>query len=180
MISIMSNPLVEKLSKLKGRKQELAAGDNLFRVGDPVMSLFLVTAGALRLTRALPHGFQLTLQHAGPGAILAEASLFADRYHCDASAAEDSVLRVIPLLRMRAALRDDPDLASALARDLAYEVHRARAHAEILSLKTVAERVDAWMALNDGSLPPKGRWRQVASEIGVTSEALYRELALRR
>ena len=134
----------------------------------------------MRLERRTFDGRLLVLGVTPAGQFFVEAALFSDSYHCDASAAEDSVLRVIPLLRMRAALRDDPDLASALARDLAYEVHRARAHAEILSLKTVAERVDAWMALNDGSLPPKGRWRQVASEIGVTPEALYRELALRR
>lgn len=84
------------------------------------------------------------------------------------------------LRRVKAALKDDPDLASALARDLAHELHRARAHAEILSLKTVAERVDAWLALNGSSLPPKGRWRQLASEIGITPEALYREIALRQ
>jgi CRP-like cAMP-binding protein len=180
MIVIMSSALVSTLSRLKGRKQELAANDVLFRVGDPVLSLFLVADGALRLTRTLPQGFQLTLQRAGPGAILAEASLFADTYHCDASAAEDSLLRVVPVRRIRAALRDDPELASALARDLAHQLHRARAHAEILSLKTVAKRVDAWMALNDGSLPAKGRWLQIASEIGVTPEALYRELARRR
>ncbi len=180
MIVIMSSFLVDKLSRLTGRDRELAAGETLFRSGDPVLSLFLVIAGVLRLTRALPHGAQLTLQRAGPGAILAEASLFADNYHCDASASEDSVLRVVPLRRIRTALRDDPDLASALTRDLAHEVQRARAHAEILSFKTVAERVDAWMALNDGLLPPKGRWRQIASEIGISPEALYRELALRR
>jgi CRP/FNR family transcriptional regulator, dissimilatory nitrate respiration regulator len=180
MIVIMSNSLIDALSGLKGRKQVLAAGNILFRVGDPVSSLFLVSAGALRLTRALPHGAQLTLQRAGPGAILAEASLFAETYRCDASAADDSVLWAVSLRRVRTALRDDPDLAPVLARDLAHELHRARAHAEILSLKTVAERVDAWLALNDGSLPPKGRWRLLASEIGITPEALYREIALRR
>jgi CRP-like cAMP-binding protein len=180
MIVIMSSTIIDALSSVNGRKQELAAGDILFRAGDPVISLFLVTAGALRLTRGLPHGLQLTLQRAGPGAILAEASLFADTYHCDASAAENSVLRVVPLRRIRGALRDDPDLAFALARDLAHELHRARAHAEILSLKTVAQRVDAWLVLNGGSLPPKGRWRQLASEIGTTPEALYREISVRR
>ena len=65
-------------------------------------------------------------------------------------------------------------------RHLAHEVHRTRAQTEILSLKTVAERINAWVTLNDGSLPQKGRWRQIASEIGVTSEALYSELARRR
>jgi CRP-like cAMP-binding protein len=180
MITIMSNSLVDTISKLTGREQEVAAGGTLFRASDPVLSLFLVKAGALRLIRTLPHGFQLTLQRAGPGAVLAEASLFADRYHCDATAMEDSALWVVSRERVRAALRDDPEFASTLMRHLAHEVHRTRAQTEILSFKTVAERVDAWITLNDGSLPPKGRWRQIASEIGVTSEALYRELARRR
>jgi hypothetical protein len=36
-----------------------------------------------------------------------EASLFTDRCHCDATAIEDSVLRVAPLRRIRAALKVD-------------------------------------------------------------------------
>jgi CRP-like cAMP-binding protein len=180
MITIMSGSFAEMLLKLKGRDQKVAAGDTVFRSGDPVLSLFLVTVGALRLIRTLPQGLQLTLQLAGPGTILAEASLFADRYHCDAVAAANSMLRVVPLRGVKAALKENSGLALALARDLSSEVQRVRAHAEILSLKTVAERVDAWMALNDASLPPKGRWRQVASDIAVTPEALYRELAERR
>jgi CRP/FNR family transcriptional regulator, dissimilatory nitrate respiration regulator len=180
MIMIMSESLADRLRKMAGREQQLMAGNILFRAGDPVISIFLVAAGSLQLIRVLPQGSPLTLQRAGPGAILAEASLVADRYHCDATAVEDSILHVVPLRRLRADLRDDPDLASALTRHLAYEVHRARAQAEMLSLKTVAERVDAWLTLNDSSLPPRGRWRQVASDIGVSPEALYRELARRR
>jgi CRP-like cAMP-binding protein len=180
MIAIMSGLPTELLSKLKGRDANVVAGEILFRAGDPVASLFLVKAGMVRLVRTLPHGLELTLQRAGTGAILAEASLFADRYHCDAVASENSILRVVPLREVNAALREDSALALALARDLSVEVQSMRAHAEILSLKTVAERLDAWMALNGNSMPAKGRWRQVASDIGVTSEALYRELALRR
>lgn len=52
--------------------------------------------------------------------------------------------------------------------------------AEILSLKSVAAKLSAWMALNSDALPPKGRQHLVASEMGVTPEALYRELARRR
>jgi CRP-like cAMP-binding protein len=148
MIVIMSSSLVDTLSRLKGRKQELPAGDILFRVGDPVLSLFLVVAGVLRLTRALPHGLELTLQRAGPGAILAEASLFADIYHCDASAAEDSVLRVVPLRRIRATLTEDSDLAFALARDLAHDLYHARAHVEILRLRrSRSESMPGWCSM---------------------------------
>jgi CRP-like cAMP-binding protein len=86
---------------------------------------------------------------------------------------------MVPLQRIEAAFAEDPDLARAWPRHLAQEVQRARAQAEILSLKTVAERVDAWITLNDGALPPMGYWHQVASD-GITPEALYRELARRR
>ena len=180
MIAIMSGTPAELLSKLKGHDAKLAAGAIVFRAGDPVVSLFLVNAGMVRLVRTLPHGLELTLQRAGAGAILAEASLFADRYHCDAVASENSIVRIVSLREAKIALSKDSALALALARDLSVEVQRIRAHAEILSLKTVAERIDAWLAMNGGALPAKGRWRQVASDIGVTPEALYRELALRR
>lgn len=180
MIAIMSAALIDRLLKLAQRMRELAAGDILFRTGDPVRSLFLVIDGDVRLVRALPHGLQLTLQRAGPGSVLAEASLFAGRYHCEAMAAERSRLAIAPLRRVETALKEDAELARAWALHLSHEVQRARTHAEILSLKLVSERVDAWIALNGGAFPPKGRWRHMASEIGVTPEALYREFAKRR
>jgi CRP-like cAMP-binding protein len=180
MIAIMSDAFTSALLGFVGREQRLVGDNCLFRAGDPVLSLFFVSAGQIRLVRALPHGAQLTLQRAGIGAIVAEASVFAKTYHCDAIADDDSVLQVVPMERLRAALSGDGNLASALAERLARDVQRTRAQVEMLSLKTVAERVDAWIALNGGFLPPKGCWRQVASEIGVTSEALYREFARRR
>ncbi len=180
MIAIMSSSLFEYFLTLAEREQRVDAGRVFFQVDELVLSLFLVTAGELRLVRTLPDGFQLTLQRAGTGSVFAEASLFADRYHCDALAAEGSVVRAVPITKARAALKRDPALAAALMSHLAGEVQRTRTRAEILSLKSVAARLDAWMAFNDGKLPPKGRWYQAASEIGVTPEAFYRELARRR
>jgi len=95
-------------------------------------------------------------------------------------AAQDAVIRAVPVRRLEEALVEEPQLARAWTRHLALEVQRARAKSEVLSLKTVAARLDAWVALNHSTLPPKGQWCQVASEIGVTPEALYRELARRR
>jgi CRP-like cAMP-binding protein len=62
---------------------------------------------------------------------------------------------------------------------LANAVQEARLRAEIRSLRTTAERLDAW--LGEGrALPVKGQWQDLAGELGVTREALYRELAKRR
>ena len=52
-----------------------------------------------------------------------------------------------------------------------------RLHAEILSLKTFAQRLDACMVWNNAELPPKGEWLNLANQIGVSPEALYREIA---
>ena len=62
---------------------------------------------------------------------------------------------------------------------LAHEVQNARLRAETLALKSVAARLDAWIAWN-GALPEKGKWTALAGEIAVSPEALYREIARRR
>jgi CRP/FNR family transcriptional regulator, dissimilatory nitrate respiration regulator len=167
------------LSELAECSRTVPAADTLFHAGDPVKSLYLVVTGALRLTRMLPHGAELIVQRAEPGAIVAEPSLFADRYCCNAIATETSLLHVVRIQAVRAALREDSVLLWEWVRHMARELQQARARAEILSLKTVAHRIEGWRALNNGVLPPKGRWRQLADEIGVSPEALYREFARR-
>jgi CRP-like cAMP-binding protein len=74
----------------------------------------------------------------------------------------------------------DPALIAAFAAHLAQRVQDARARAEILSLKTVQARLDAWLAVNRGALPEKGHWRELAESLSVTPEALYREISGRR
>ena len=69
--------------------------------------------------------------------------------------------------------------AQAWTIHLADEVRNARLRTEILSLRTVAERLDAWI-VEKGELPLKGTWKSVAQEIGTSTEALYREMASRR
>lgn len=168
------------LTDLSERKRKLSPGESLFRDRDPVESLFLVATGELRVTRLLPHGVELTLQRPTAGAIVHESSLLAERYACDARATRASTVRVVPIQRVVAAFRGSCELVHSWARHLEWELHRARTQAEILSLRTVAERLDAWCALNSGTLPPRGRWQRLAEEIGVSAEALYRELARRR
>lgn len=178
MITIMST-LIEVLAGLAEREHALSEREVLFRTGDPVRSMFVVATGLVRLVRQLPHGPILTVQLAGGGSVLAEASLFAGEYHCDAIAVERSRLLACSRRRVEEAVTRSPETAKIWSEHLAAEIQRARAQIEIVSLKTVSERLDAWLALR-GRLPPKGRWQRVAAEIGVTPEALYRELARRR
>lgn len=54
----------------------------------------------------------------------------------------------------------------------------ARFKVEVLSQRTVAQRLDMWL-LQNGGLPDKGDWKQLSAEIGTSPEALYREIAKR-
>lgn len=180
MIAIMSDALVETLLGLSTRRRQVTARETLFRAGDAVRSLFIVEQGALRLVRPLPQGGEVTLQRARARQLLAEASIFATRYHCDAVAEEDCVLRAVPLRRLHPSLRADHDLGTALMRHLSRELQSARAQSELLALRTIEARLDAWLALNGGALPARGQWHTLATCLGVSPEALYRELARRR
>lgn len=45
-----------------GARRLLSEGEILFRLGDPIHSMFVVEEGEVRLVRHLPHGPTLTLQ----------------------------------------------------------------------------------------------------------------------
>lgn len=182
MIAVMSDapPELEGFWRENARDRVLAPGEALVRAGDPVRLLFRVEEGVVSLSRPLPNGSALILQRAGPGELLAEASLFSATYQCDATAMTAARVRGIAIATLLQTAAGRPALGLAFARHLAFEVQRVRARAELLCLRTVAERLDAWLALGDRTLPPRGRWREVAAEIAVSPEALYREVAARR
>jgi CRP-like cAMP-binding protein len=180
MIKIMLVSALNEFWAEAGRERRLDTDERLFRSGDAVRRLYCVLDGLIVLVRPLPHGADLTIQRARAGTIVAEASLFADTYHCDAVARGGTRVSGVPVDRVNKMIERRPDLARALASHCAAEVQRARAKSEMASLRTVALRLDAWLALNEDGLPSRGRWREVAAEIAVSPEALYRELAARR
>jgi CRP-like cAMP-binding protein len=178
MIAIMSD-LFEAFLRMREREQSLGDGGVLFRTGDPVQWMYGVVEGSIHLVRNLPHGTTLTLQVAGAGIVLAEASLFSEAYHCDAIAVGPARLFAVSRTLVEDAVTRDPTIARLWTKHLASEIQRTRAKMEIVSLKTVAERLDAYLGLG-GKLPPRGKLRRLASELNVSPEALYRELASRR
>jgi len=180
MIAIMSSVLFDLLARLPSNRRHFGEGAFLFHRDDPVELLHLVEEGAVHLLRHQAGGASLVLQRARAGSLLAEASLYSEHYHCDAVAIRASATRSFAKPLLLQAIARDGALAEAWAGHLARDVQAARLRAEILSMRTVAERLDAWMDLRGRGLPQRGDGTAVASEIGVSPEALYRELARRR
>lgn len=156
----------------------LKPGQALFRGGDVVSMAYLVVEGAVSLERVLPNGDRLVLNVAREGELLAEASLFAKAYHCDALVQGAGVVAVLPRAKLLKRLEATPQTMFTLLGDTSREIQRLRGQMEILRIKRVSDRLDAWLGLNKP--PPRGDWVKVAEAIGVSPAALYRELAKRR
>lgn len=179
MIAIMSE-LIDALTPLLGTEIDVGAGAVLFRQGDAPRHYHVVRTGCVHLVRWGQDGTSAVMQRASDGSVLAESSVFAAAYHCDAVAIADSRLARADINEVRSALEREPALLRLLAQHFGREVHRMRARVELLSRRTVADRLDGWLALNGGRLPERGQWRTVAEDIGVSPEAFYRELQQRR
>lgn len=180
MIEIMLSDFVSRLISLAPQQRTLNKGTFLFLQGDPVTSVFVLEKGSVELTRYQEGGEKLVLQRAGDMTFLAEASVYSDAYHCHAAVVEPSVIHEISRGAFLKILANDEALFHAWAAQLAREVQATRYRCELLSLKTVAQRLDGWLDWNGGKLPPKGQWKSLAHQIGVSPEALYREIARRR
>ena len=155
-----------------------AAGQAIFLTGSVPERLFFVAEGEAVLSRTDAQGRSVVLQRTRQG-FLAEASLMAARYHCDAFAQTDSRLIAVPIALLRAEIDASPNARWAWIAMLAHETRRQRASVERMSLKTVAERLLHKLA-EDGHpnvLALHGTRMALAAELGVSHEALYRTIA---
>lgn len=174
MISIMFDVWTDAFANAP--RHDLPAGTALFHRGDPVRKLFLVREGRVALHRALGDGGSLTLHVAGPGEVVAVGSLFSKVTHCDAVCRTDVRLACHPAGAIRDWFGTSP--AAAVLADTARELQALRARVEVLRLRRLSDRLDAYLDLHGA--PEPGGWVHVADWIGVSAPALYRELGRRR
>ena len=156
------------------RSRILLAGETLFRQGDPALGAWFLHAGELVLERLEPSGRRLALHRARAGDVVAEASLFAERYHCDAVARGVAEVTLLARDALLARFADDPVFARALAESFAREVRRLRRRVELLAIPAAETRV--LEAARDGLLAGADV-RGFAESIALTPEATSRALA---
>ena len=159
----------------------LEVGEVLFRQGDRANAIFEVDQGRMRLIRHTFDNHPVTLHTARAGELFAEAALFADRYHCDAVAASASRLLVFPKRALLDAFRDDFALSERFMATLAHQIHVLRSRLEGRNIRSARERVLNYLVLaadaGSRTLKLDGTLMDLAAEIGLTPEALYRTLA---
>ncbi|HWI27448.1 MAG TPA: Crp/Fnr family transcriptional regulator [Stellaceae bacterium] len=160
--------------------RDLAPGQALFRQGDPVSAIFVVEHGRLRLVRHTVDDRKVVLHTARPGELLAEAALFSASYHCDAVADIASRVRVLSKPDLLAAFRTNSAVALGFMGVLAREIMTLRTRLELRSIRSARERLLQHLAIAGGRSRMArldGSLMDLAAELGMTHETLYRTLA---
>jgi CRP-like cAMP-binding protein len=167
-----------------GRERLLKAGESLFRMGGKTAGLYEIAKGKIRLVRIDASGREAVLYSAGPGQVIAEASLFSPVYHCDALASTNAVVRLYPKAAILQDFRRDPKAAQAFMTVLAREIMNLRTRLELCSIHSARDRLRHYLALNAGSdgrtVVLRGTVKELAADLGLTHEAMYRTLAAMR
>lgn len=161
--------------------RELATNEALFRQGDAATAIFEVESGRLRLLRQTVEDHTVVIHTARSGELFGEAALFSPTYHCDAVATVPSRVRAFSKRRFLSAVRSDSKLAERFMTVLARQLQTVRSRLEQRNIRSARQRVLHHLALAAGSdrrtVRLTGTLMDLASEIGLTHEALYRTLA---
>lgn len=152
-------------------------GDYLFHQGEKPEYMFFVVSGEAVLTRTSSHGEPTTLQRC-KGGFLSEASLLTDAYHCDAIVTNSGQAIRLPIKSLRDALTDSK-FSMKWVQLLSKEIMRLRTQSERLGLKDIRSKLIHLIETEgkQGVLTLQSDFKSMASEIGVTHEALYRAIA---
>jgi CRP/FNR family transcriptional regulator, cyclic AMP receptor protein len=137
-----------------GVTRRLPHGEVIVRQGDAVSSLFLVTAGAVRLSSVTASGREIVVGLLCGGDLFGESALLGDPSPVRAQAVGPTTVLALPIPSLRATLERVPATAEELLRLIASRLHRTSAALE-----------DAMVA----DLPTRvvGRLRELADDHGV-------------
>ncbi len=146
-------------------------GEVLFREGEPTAGMFVSLGAEVRMERVGPSGEPVTIHAVQPGQSFAETSVFADRYHCDATVVASGEVARIPNSVILAGIAN-PEFSTAYNRIMACQVQSYRQILEIISIRSAVDRVYAAIAagLLEGSVITFSR------RIVLSHEATYRAL----
>ena len=176
----VSAPSAPQVAGISPVMRHVKTGDFLFRKGDRSVGIYLVASGSLRMQRITPDGSTVVLHTARNGEFFAEASLFVDRYQCDVIAEQNSDVWFYAKHDLMNRLHDDPQALWEFAASLARSLHDIRQRYELKQIRSAPDRVMQLLRLRcdaDGFYLARGTLKDMAAELGLTHEALYRALA---
>jgi CRP-like cAMP-binding protein len=170
--------------------RRLKKGELLFRKGDPVLGLYIVAFGQIKLAVQSAQGEEKVVEIIGPRQSFGEAVMFLGRpYPVTAEALADSLLLHVARGRIDIMLKEDASFARRMLAGMSMRLHSLIQDVESYSLRSSTQRVIGYLLQQcpaaDGSdetstqvdvvLPASKQ--VIASRLNLTPETLSRIFA---
>jgi CRP-like cAMP-binding protein len=164
-----------------GFKRRLGAEQSLFREGQQSFALFEVVSGRVKLAQFDHTGRELVLGFACAGDTIGEASLLSGFYRCDATALVPTIVCIYRKSDLLTELQSNPKVAQGFMSRLAHRILELRTRLEREQMRSARDRVrhylEAHADAEERSVILPGTVKDLAAEIGLSHEALYRALS---
>ncbi len=151
----------------------------IFRRREFAGFLNYVEEGSVKLIRINQEGREVITHIARKGEFFSEAALFEERYHCDAIALENSIIRKYPKDEVLSFISSNKEAALSFIRVLSKNIQSLRRQLEIVNTLSAKEKVWLYITTNaeNGVLEIPGPLKNLASQVGLAHETLYRQLS---
>jgi CRP/FNR family transcriptional regulator, dissimilatory nitrate respiration regulator len=158
--------------------QKLANGQTLFYKGDVTQAAFWLETGQLRLLHYTSDGQAVNHYRVRAGESFAEVALFLNTYDCTAIAEAPSRVASLPKQAVLEALRQSPDLAETIMKQLAWRLHQTKVLLELRSIRSARDRVLHYLKLSADQLSIQidQPLKSLAEDLALTPETLSRAL----
>jgi CRP/FNR family transcriptional regulator len=163
--------------------QSLARGEYLFHEGDTSHGCYVVQSGAVNVHRVNAAGKEQVIHVFRAGESFAEGSLASPTgYPAHARASEAGTVLLIPKARILELIGGRPDLALRMLGSMSAHLRVLVGMLDDLTLKDVETRLLNWLVKHGrtapgGTIRLPGTKRELAAELGTSSETLSRTLA---
>jgi len=173
------------LTALTHRKSHLPRGGSLFRQGQDMTSLYVMTGGLVKTHVDNEHGREQITSFLRPGNVIGLDALHTKRYKTAATALKESHVEEILVPRLRAALQEDRKLGMLLLDCVSSTLAGAEESIMLLGSKNGASRVAAFLliqSLQRGSGNPRMNFAldmtrtDIGNYLNLTKEATCRHL----
>lgn len=182
LVPIFHNLNQEEVLEVAGitRHLTVSKGEMIYAMDDMVDSLYVIHSGRVKIYRLSDTGKEQVLRVLRAGDFLGELALFKNSSMGDyAEALEESSMCVIDGSALKELLGKYPMIALKILEELSQRLEQTEKLLEDISLHSVERRLAQVlldMSIDDDEIELEMSKRDLASQIGTTSETLSRKL----
>lgn len=136
---------LDRLEQIIKRKKPLQRGDFVFRIGDPLHSIYAIRAGSVKTFTFTEDGYEQVTGFHLSGELLGLDAISTDRHSCTAKVLETTQVCEIPFHRLEELGREVPNLSHQFLRLMSKELVQDHSLLMQLSKKSAEERLAAYL-----------------------------------